>query len=418
MRILFLTEYFYPYIHGGGEISTMELAKSLSSCGETMHVLTPDYGSGILETLAGIKIHRFPFYVKLKKFSDQLSPSWYFNLVYFLILFVQIAREVWVKKIQIIHVQGLFSLPSAIWAGKILKVPVMVTFRDAQLICNYGFCLTKNQHGHTCGLADYFREDFWMYWQDKVDNKNPFNFGLQVAYAFAGRIRTNILQFFARQADVLIVSSTAQQKLFAANGFKTKIIHNIYTFPTKVPKIILKSKTILYATKMSSGKGLDILLSAFKEVLKDFPDCRLLVVGSGDKEYYEKLCRSLGISKNVGFMSRKLPEEVMELRRKSLLEVCPSVYPESFGRTALESLACGVPVVSSNRGGLTDIVKDGKTGYIVEPTVGSFAKAIAKAIKNNSKLRRNIKKEYFALKYKFSEKPLEDHLRLYKSLLK
>lgn len=418
MKILFVTEYFYPYIHGGGEISTQELGKSLCTHGEEVSVLTPNYGTISNGNLEGIKIYRYFFGKRLKNFSDQLSPSWYFNPVYVLILFVQIIKMVWTKKIQIIHVQSLFSLPSAVLAGKMLRIPVIVTFRDSQILCNYGFCLVKDQFTQTCNLRDYFFDDFFAYWQDKVKNKNLFIFIAQFIFAITGRVRTKILQFFVNFADTLVVSSFAQQKTFAVNGFKTKVIHNIFSFPAKFPANHLKSKTILYATKMSSGKGLDILLRAFREVLKKNPGLTLLVIGSGDKQYYEKISRILNIEKNVKFLGRKSPEEVIDIRKNVLLEICPSVYPESFGRTALEALANGVPVVASNRGGLTDIIEDGKTGYIVNPAVNELAEAIIKAVKNNQKLRQNIKNEYSVLKYKFSKKPLNDYIKLYKSVLK
>ncbi len=417
MRLLFLTEYFYPYIHGGGEISIQELAKSLSLHGKVVHVLTPNYGTVSFENYEGVKIHRYFFGKKLKNYFDQLSPSWYFNPIYFSILFVQIIKEVWSNKIQIIHIHGLFSLPSAILAGKILGVPVVVTFRDAQLLCNYGFCLTKNQFGHACNLKKYFLEDFAAYWQDKVQSKNVRTFIVQIIFALIGRVRTKIMQMFAKQANIMLVSSFAQQKTFAANGFKAKVIYNIYNFPEKFPASVPVGKIILYATKMSSGKGLDLLIKSLPQVLRTYPDVKLLAVGSGDKKYYEEMCHNLGVAQKVEILGRKDPEEVMNIRKNVLLEVCPSVYPESFGRTALEALANGVPAVVSNRGGLTDIVEDGKTGYITDPVVKELSEAIIKGIKNNKILRQNIRKEYANLSYKFSKKPTEDYLKLYKSLL-
>lgn len=417
MKVLFVTEYFYPYVHGGAEISVNKLARSLTHSGQDVYILTPNYGTVPFEEIDGAKIHRFFFWKKLTNFSDQLSPSWYFNPLFIFIIFIQIVRIVQLEKIKVIHVHSLFSVPSAILAGKLLKIPVIVTFRDNQVLCNYGYCLTKNQFGLVCDLKNYFFEDFQVYWNDKVQIKNILSFIKQILFAIFGRFRTETLQFFAGKATIMIVSSLAQQKTFLVNGFKTKVIYNIFSFPKNIPNNNQTKQVILYATKMSSGKGLNILLPAFKLVLKDFPQSKLLVIGSGDKEFYRKLSRKLQISKNVEFLSRKSHYEIMEIRKKVLLEVAPSVYPESFGRSALESLASGVPVVASNRGGLTDIVENGKTGYITNPTVNELAEAIVKGVENNQKLRRNIIKKYPALKHKFGEKPLEDHLRLYKNLL-
>lgn len=418
MNILFVTEYFYPFIHGGAEISIRELARALTHSGQDIHILTPNYGTVPFEKIDNVKIHRFFFRKKFKNFYDQFSPIWYFNPLFIFILLFQIVRIVRAEKIKIIHVHGLFSLPSAVVAGKLFRIPVIVTFRDAQILCNYGNCLSVNQFGRTCSLKAYFFEDFLAYRRNKVPNKNVFTFFIQIAFAVIGRIRTKILKKFAKYPDVLLVSSIAQQKTFAVNGFKTKVIHNIFSFPTKYFENPPHKRIILYATKMSSGKGLDLLLKALQTILFAYPDIRLMIVGSGDKKYYESMCNDLEISSNVEILGRKTPNEVMAIRRGVLLEVCPSVYPESFGRTALEALASGVPVVASNRGGFTDIVEDGKTGYVVNPTVNEFAGAIIQGISNNQKLRKNIGEEYLALKNKFEMKPLEDHIKLYKSLIK
>jgi glycosyltransferase involved in cell wall biosynthesis len=64
------------------------------------------------------------------------------------------------------------------------------------------------------------------------------------------------------------------------------------------------------------------------------------------------------------------------------IALVPSIEPEPFGRVAIEAMACGLPVVAANHGGLTEIVQDGVTGYLVTP--GS-AQALADAVERLSK---------------------------------
>ena len=78
-----------------------------------------------------------------------------------------------------------------------------------------------------------------------------------------------------------------------------------------------------------------------------------------------------------------------DLYRLSRLVVMPSLE-EPFGLVATEALACGVPVIASNRGGLPEIVKDGRTGMIVDPTnTKALARAIARLL-DDEKLRERM----------------------------
>lgn len=416
MKVVFLTDYFYPFVHGGAEISILELAKALVKKGQEVHILTPNYGAASEETIEGILIHRYPFITNLKTYSSQLTYFWHFNPLYWTILFIEIVKFVKKYHINIIHCQNAATIPPAIFVGKFLNKPVVVTFRDAQILCNYGNCLTKNQFGKTCSLTEYFASDFRHYYADKVINKSFVTFILQIIFALQGRFRVKTLKFFAKQCHLLIVSSSSQKRTFEANGFsKIEVINNIYTFPTTFSKA--KKTQLLFAAKLSAGKGLDLLLSALPGVLKRFPKLHLDIVGGGDIVKYRKLSKHLKIDSRITFKGRLENSEVQKIRRTALLEIVPSLYPESFGRSALEAIANGVPVIASNRGGLTDIVEDNVTGFIIEPTEQNLAVAIINGIKHNKRLRRNIHKNYQKLRIKFEINPVEKHLDLYKSLL-
>lgn len=418
MKVVFLTDYFYPFVHGGAEISILELAKALVKKGQEVHILTPNYGAASEETIDGILIHRYPFITNLKTYSSQLTYFWHFNPLYWTILFIEIVKFVKKYHINIIHCQNAATIPPAIFVGKFLNKPVVVTFRDAQILCNYGHCLTINQFGKTCGLVKYFTKDFRHYYEDKVANKNLLTLMIQIFFAVQGRLRVNILKFFARQGNLLIVSSLAQKRTFEINGFSNvSVVHNIHQFPKTIPKAEKSSRSILYATKLSPGKGLNLLLAAMPEVLKAYPTLKLTVVGGGDKAHYEKLIKDLKLTGSVFLFGRLPNSEVMKLRKTSLLEIVPSLYPESFGRSALEAIATGLPVIATNRGGLTDIVENGKTGIIFEPLVENLAAAIKKGVQHNLLFRKNISKNYSSLKRKFMVAPVEDQINLYRTLL-
>lgn len=417
MKILFLTEYFFPFIHGGAELSVQLLGKKLVEKGNRVTLLAPNYGAPPRERVSGIEVIRYPFGVILKDKKAALTPSWFFNpffCAYQLLVFLFYAKK---NGAQIIHIQGQYSIIAGVLAARILRLPSIITFRDNQILCNYGYCLTNNQPGKTCSLLDYFFKDFVQYYQDKVSSKNPGVFLIQLILACMGRFRTYCLKFFAQAATANICSSMAQARTFSVNGFaKVKAIYNIYEPPKQITKT-KPQKYLLYATKVSTGKGLGVLLEAMSLLPTDLKDIKLLVAGRGEIEKFRRQARELKIEDRVDFLGEIDSDAYKTLRQKALLEIAPSLYPESFGRAALEAIANGTPVIASNRGGLAEIVEDEVTGLVVEPSGDKIAEAISKGIKENRQLRATIRKSWDALQVKFKIKPVTEYIDLYKALL-
>ena len=126
-------------------------------------------------------------------------------------------------------------------------------------------------------------------------------------------------------------------------------------------------KVLLYVGRIEALKGVDLLLHTAAS-LESEEGVQVLVVGSdadgsGELERLHRLSDDLQLGDSVAFVGR-VPQEQLALYY-SAADVCivPSFY-ESFGLAALESMACGTPVVASRVGGLSTIVQHGRTGYL------------------------------------------------------
>ncbi|MET3113340.1 N-acetyl-alpha-D-glucosaminyl L-malate synthase BshA [Pedobacter sp. CG_S7] len=118
----------------------------------------------------------------------------------------------------------------------------------------------------------------------------------------------------------------------------------------------------------------DVILM-FQKILKKVPS-KLLMVGDGpERSSNEKMCRELGISDHVRFLGKQ--EAVEEILSVSDLFLMPS-ESESFGLAALEAMACKVPAITSNAGGLPELNIDGFCGYMSD--VGDVEDMALKAI--------------------------------------
>ncbi len=117
---------------------------------------------------------------------------------------------------------------------------------------------------------------------------------------------------------------------------------------------------LIHVSNFRKVKRVDDVIRIFTKVNEQKPS-KLLLVGDGpDREYVESLCRDLGTCSDVRFLGKL--NAVSEVLSVSDLFIMPS-EKESFGLAALEAMACEVPVVSSDIGGIPEVNIDGDTGY-------------------------------------------------------
>lgn len=415
MKILFVSEYFPPLVHGGAEISSRNLAAKLIKDKISVTIAIPKVWEwGSRETLE-IKIKSFPFPVKVKSIH-QILPNWiFFNPIYWLWEALCLIKIINKEKYDLVHVQSRNSIPGAVMAGIICHKPVIATFRDWQILCNYGVCISNHSDGRKCNLWQYFTEDFRTYYQDKEKNINLGTFLLQLGFAKYNRIVLYGLQFFATRLNAIICISDFQKSIYEKNGFsKITRIYNLEEF--RKVKSTSTGKYLIFGGRATSGKGLPLLLEAMKLALATDKNLRLLVIG-GKNETYVNLTKKSGIEKSVEFRGWVDHVDMDKIYSEALAIVQPSVFPEPFGRMALEGLAHGIPVVVTKSGGLPEIIENGVTGYVVDPRVEDLAKGLLDVCANNTKLRRNIESSLARLKNKFESDPIKMHINLYKSLL-
>lgn len=120
-------------------------------------------------------------------------------------------------------------------------------------------------------------------------------------------------------------------------------------------------RILIHTSNFRKVKRVQDVIYVFKNVRDKMP-CKLLLVGDGpERNYVESICRSIGYCDDIRFLGKQ--EAVEELLAIADLFILPS-EKESFGLAALEAMACEVPVISSNTGGLPEINLQGITGYM------------------------------------------------------
>ena len=143
-------------------------------------------------------------------------------------------------------------------------------------------------------------------------------------------------------------------------------------------------KVLVHVSNFRTVKRVQDVIRIFDQVRKKVPS-RLILVGDGpDRSACELLVRELGLQQSVKFLGKQ--QELVPILSAADLFLMPS-QSESFGLSALEAMACEVPVISSSVGGLPELQVHGETGYIAEiGDIDRMARYAIELLTNDAKL--------------------------------
>lgn len=292
-----------------------------------------------------------PDYPKAKKYSDMTGTEFSNYLLPYLETTIKAVDKF---KPDIIHVQHVSFL---VWVADYVKaiygIPFVVSIHgpdlDTAIIDKRIRQLTKRS---LIRASKIFPNSF--------DTKNRF-------YAIFG-------ESFRRKTRTIFPGVDIELYPLVKN---TKLIDRKYHLAGK--------KLVIFVGRLYKEKGIEYLIRAAKDVKSE-----VYILGGGDyKKELVKLVYELKL-KNVHFMGYFGKEYIKELRQfymRADVVVVPSTVKEAFGLVILEAMAAQTPVVASKIGGIPNIVKDGKTGFLVKPRAPKEIAEKVNKILENDKLR-------------------------------
>ena len=124
-------------------------------------------------------------------------------------------------------------------------------------------------------------------------------------------------------------------------------------------RISEKELLVLFTGRLHPVKGLNFLIKAFRKVLEEMPDCRLMIAGSGEFNYYMKECEDIWT--HVSWTGKLSKDKLYELYSISDIGVMPSFH-EQCSYVAIEMMMHGLPIIGSTSTGLKEMIADGETG--------------------------------------------------------
>ena len=182
-----------------------------------------------------------------------------------------------------------------------------------------------------------------------------------------------VVEFSINNSDgVTAVSNHLKQQTLDTFGTTTdiEVIYNFIDFDRfkRTDKSHFKKaiapdgeKILVHVSNFRKVKRVEDTIHVFSRVRKEIP-CKLLLIGDGpERPEMERLCRDMGLCEDIRFLGKQ--DAIEELLAIADVFLLPSAN-ESFGLAALEAMACEVPVVSSDIGGIPEVNVDGVTGFL------------------------------------------------------
>lgn len=191
----------------------------------------------------------------------------------------------------------------------------------------------------------------------------------------------------------IVVPSAFLQQVFAGFGITCKVIPNIIDLARFRPGVKRGQSAefnLVITRNLEPIYGIDTAIRAVALASKEQPGLRLLIAGSGpQRAELEQLAGSLGIESQVEFLGRLEPEQVVSLYQRADAMLNPTTV-DNMPNSVLEALACGVPVISSDVGGVPYIVEDEVTALLVPCGDAALMAEAIRRLYKDEKLRTDL----------------------------
>jgi N-acetyl-alpha-D-glucosaminyl L-malate synthase BshA len=311
----------YPTFGGSGVVAT-ELGKALADRGHQVHFVTYNQPA---------RLDLFSENLFYHEVSVSNYPLFDFP-PYELALASRLVDVVRFEKLDILHVH--YAIPHA-----------SAAFMAKQILSTYGIYIpvVTTLHG----------TDITLVGRDRTF-KPVVTFSINKSdgvTAVSEHLRSDTYEYFEIENDIKVIPNFIDLTRFSLKP-KDHFKKAIAPFGEKI---------IIHTSNFRKVKRTDDVIRIFAKLIKRIP-AKLLMVGDGvERSRCEQLSRDLGVSNDIRFLGKQ--DAIEEILSVSDLFLMPS-ESESFGLAALEAMACKVPVISSNAGGLPELNVDGETGFL------------------------------------------------------
>lgn len=375
-RMITVSSFYPPQAIGGAEIICHRQMKTLQEDGlaKTVVLSLDMQGKHTPETVTcdsyeGVTVVRVCFPIER---VDQRGICFFHTLVN------DVFRELCeIVKPEVVHGHNIAGLSlGVIDIAREYGAKTVFTLHD-----NWGFCYkntTLDNEGNLCPNAvdcENCKEVFDLdeYTVPMGSRKSYYRRQMEKADAFVSPSRY--------LADAYLRAGFDPRKMHVMwNGIDAEKYAGIRTEPAEQIRLT-------YAGIFKPHKGVEYLIRAVAALEEEPVVLNLVGQGDGEPAYHE-LVEELDVKDRIVFRGYVDNTEMAEIYRHTDIFCLPSIWPENQPVTITEAMACGIPVIASDIGGVPELVEDGVTGYLVKPKdVEDLAEKIRMLVSDRKKMR-------------------------------
>jgi glycosyltransferase involved in cell wall biosynthesis len=334
-KILIVCDFFPPNVYGGAEISTLEIAKHLTSKFKVDVFTTVNQPHKRLLTSKFEDINIFSIYTRNIKYFSNYSVVFRLKAFYSFFLFLK------KNKYDLIHYNNIgYKLSfSIILISNFLKIPSIITFRDATAIVNGKFNRGLESNNMRVSVFNELK-------------RNKFNFN---------PIRNFLIKKILQRTDYKIAISNILKNLLEFNGINiNQTYYNRIYLNKDIAKISYSNQYILYTGRPSIDKGFFDVIKLMKFINNEY-SLNLLIIGFGKEELPDLIINYINENQlnNIIEFKQWIPQKIIHsFISNSIIVIFPSKYIDAFGRVILESLLTNTPVLASKYAGASELIAD------------------------------------------------------------
>ena len=329
MKILTLSWEYPPRIVGGLGRHVDELTRAQIRAWDQIHVVTADHPDApAYEQMEGVHVHR-------EKTNALKNPDFLNSIEHLNQELYYIAKAVLQEGgFDLIHAHDWLVADCAVALKHEFNLPLIGTMH-------------ATERGRWGGIYNdtqsYINHKEWL-----------LNYESAKSIVCTNYMKRELENYFDVPSDKIRV---------IPNGIEThKFINVDYSLDFRRNFALDNEKIIMTMGRMVPEKGFHNIVAAAPEVLYHYPDAKFVIVGGGpQKDSLVEHVRQLGLQDKIFFPGKIDDNALRQLLRVADAAVYASLY-EPFGIVALEAMACHLPVVVSDAGGLPEVVEHGVTG--------------------------------------------------------
>ncbi len=412
MKILYLIHQFYPVYYTGTEKFVLNLATMMQKYGHKVRVLT--YGS-----------YENSFYdprIYNQRMGDIVLAQFTYKGIPILALrhkkipgdihqvldegdLAKVARDlVNREKPDVVHVGHPMRVGELVKVLKPLNIPYVVTLTDFFLACPKIYLFTsKNtlcdgpEGGIACGnLCPEIPNGFI---KKRLETARDILFNAK-AVVSPSRFLAGIFEKEFQDLNIRVVN----------HGLRYSIVKRNEKSYTKGDRIVF-----CYAGSLTSHKGVHTLIGAFKEVYSN--DASLRIYGSGPYESYNNHLMAMAKEdKRIEFCGVYSEEQVGEILESVDVVITPSLWYENYPLILHEALACNVPVIATDIGGMAEKIKDGVNGFLFRMGDSQHLKEVLQMIADNPAMLNMLKHNINSMMIPTVEQEAYTYERIYRQI--